>query len=175
MSESVFARVAAGDGTAINEVMKQYRGLVWSLARRLTPTRADAEDAVQEIFLDLWRSAARFDAKLGSETVFVATIARRRLIDRLRRHKLQLMMASAVELETIADADAGVSVEIMADGARATRALGLVNESQQQVIMLGVVHGLSHGEIARHTGRPIGTIKTQLRRGIARLRTALDA
>ena len=174
-STSVLERVAAGDQAAVNDVVSQYQGLVWSLARRLSPTPADAEDAVQEIFLDLWRSAARYDATVGPERVFIAMIARRRLIDRLRRHKLRPVMTSTVELDTIAHADPGTFAEIMADGARATRALGLVNKGQQQVITLGVLHGLSHGEIARCTGRPIGTIKTQMRRGITRLRDVLNA
>lgn len=173
--ELVLERVAAGDSAAVTEIVREYGALVWSLARRMSPTLADAEDAVQEIFLDLWRSAARFDPAVGPETAFVAMIARRRLIDRLRRHRLRPVMASTLELDTVAYADPGTTAEVMADGARAALALGLVNESQQQVITLGVLQGLSHAEIARHTGRPIGTIKTQMRRGIARLRDALNA
>src|SRR5262245_66294972 len=82
---SLLARVAEGDAIAVRECIARYGGLVWSIARRFE--LADAEDAVQEIFLDLWKSAARFDPNIASETAFIAMIARRRLIDRRRTRK----------------------------------------------------------------------------------------
>src|SRR5260370_2342586 len=85
MTKSVLARVAEGDARAVRECIDQFGGLVWAIARRFTRNRADAEDAVQEIFTDIWRSSGRFDPAQGSEKVFVTTIARRRLIDRWRR------------------------------------------------------------------------------------------
>ena len=84
-TESILERIAAGDANAVQECMDLYGNLVWSLARRFTRSAAEAEDAVQEVFLDVWKSAARFDAKRASEKTFVAMIARRRLIDLLRR------------------------------------------------------------------------------------------
>ena len=86
-SLSVLERIAAGDESAVRECMDQYGGLVWTLARRFSESAADAEDASQEIFLEIWKSAARFDPARGSESVFVTTVARRRLIDRLRARK----------------------------------------------------------------------------------------
>src|SRR4051794_24108813 len=84
----LLSRVASGDRAAIRETIQQYGGLVWSLARRGSVSQEDAEDAVQEIFTDVWRSAARFDVRSGTEATFIATIARRRLIDRRRsRHR----------------------------------------------------------------------------------------
>ena len=85
MSPSVLQRIAAGESSAVRECIDQYGALVWSLARRLSRTPADAEDATQEIFLDIWRSAFRYDSSQGSPQVFIAMIARRRLIDRLRK------------------------------------------------------------------------------------------
>ena len=82
---SLLARVGAGDAGAVREVLSRYGGLVWSIAKRFEPS--EAEDAVQEIFLDLWKSAGRYDAALGSEATFIATIARRRLIDRRRTRR----------------------------------------------------------------------------------------
>src|SRR5690606_28395381 len=81
---SVFERIASGDDSAVKECMDGFGGLVWSLARRYSESLADAEDAVQEIFLELWKHADRYDAAAGTEAAFVATIARRRLIDRVR-------------------------------------------------------------------------------------------
>src|ERR1043165_482447 len=82
---ALLARVAGGDPRAVRDCIARYGGLVWSIARRFEG--ADAEDAVQEIFLDLWKSAARFDPQIASEPAFVAMIARRRLIDRRRTRR----------------------------------------------------------------------------------------
>ena len=87
MSESILARIAAGDSAAAKDCIDRYGQAVWSQANRLSPTRADAEDATQEIYLDVYRSASRYDPGKGSELGFVMTIARRRLIDRIRRTK----------------------------------------------------------------------------------------
>ena len=78
---SVLPSVAAGDRSAMESCLQRYEGLVWSLARRMLGESSEAEDAVQEIFIELWRSAGRFDPDEGSEATFVATIARRRLVD----------------------------------------------------------------------------------------------
>ena len=69
MTDSVLARVAQGDARAVHECIDQFGSLIWSIARRLTRTRADAEDAVQEIFTDVWRSAGRFDPNQGNYTI----------------------------------------------------------------------------------------------------------
>jgi RNA polymerase sigma-70 factor (ECF subfamily) len=74
-------RMAAGDPLAVEGCLEKYRGLVWSMARRFAGNHADAEDVVQEIFIELWRHAGRFDAAVAAESTFVTTIARRRLIE----------------------------------------------------------------------------------------------
>ncbi|MCX5746449.1 MAG: sigma-70 family RNA polymerase sigma factor, partial [Proteobacteria bacterium] len=78
----LLARVAVGDRGALRECLDRYGGLVWSIARRFEAS--EAEDAVQEIFVDLWKSAVRYDPEVASEPTFIAMIARRRLIDRRR-------------------------------------------------------------------------------------------
>ena len=78
-------RIANGETAAIDECLDRYGGLVWSLARRLSPSPSDAEDAVQEIFVDIWRNASRFREDVASEVTFVAMLARRRLVSRMRR------------------------------------------------------------------------------------------
>ena len=84
MAEGVLKRIAAGERAAVDECLKKYGGLVWSLARRMLRNQDDAEDAVQEIFVDVWKNAGRFDEAQASETTFIAMIARRRIIDRIR-------------------------------------------------------------------------------------------
>src|SRR6201995_483920 len=112
MDLSVLQRIASGDTAAVRECLETYGPLVWSIARRMSRTPSDAEDATQEIFLDIWRSAPRYDASQGSDKVFIATIARRRLIDRLRKTNAEPPMAPVESLETVAWADPGTASEI---------------------------------------------------------------
>jgi RNA polymerase sigma-70 factor, ECF subfamily len=170
MTELVLKRIAQGDSRALRECIDQFGGLVWSIARRLTRTRADAEDAVQEIFTDLWRSANRFDAAQGSEKVFITTIARRRLIDRLRRSSSQGTTESIDEIETLTWADPGTKAETSAEAQTAARAVMQLRPEQRQVLELGLLQGLSHSEIADALQMPLGTVKTMMRRGLIQVR-----
>ena len=82
---ALLIRVAEGDPGAVREVLSRYSALVWSLASGLSKDPHEVEDVVQDIFVDVWRSAKRYDPKMASEATFIATIARRRVIDRRRR------------------------------------------------------------------------------------------
>jgi len=165
-------RIAAGDRTAIRDCIARYGGLVWSLARR--GAQNDAEDAVQEIFLDLWKSAARYDPALGVEITFVATIARRRLVDR-RRQRARTPETQTMEgfAEAAAVPSSSVPPEMGAEAALAARALDQLRPEQRQVLILTALHGLSHEEVATSTGMPLGTVKAHARRGLIRVREAL--
>jgi len=170
MTDSVLAKVAHGDQRAVRECIDQFGSLIWSIARRLTRTHADAEDAVQEIFTAIWRSASRFDPAQGSEKVFVATIARRRLIDRLRRVSKQGITESTEEIESIRWADPGTRAETSAEAQTAARAVMQLRPEQRQVLELGLLQGLSHSEIAEALQMPLGTVKTMMRRGLIQVR-----
>ncbi len=174
MADSVLTRVAQGDQAAVAECIDQFGPLVWALARRLSPNRDDAEDAVQEIFVDVWKSAARFDPAQGSEKVFITTIARRRLIDRLRRHSQLPEFAPTEELDVVGWAEPGTRGEIAIEAERAAMAVARLKPDQQKVIELAVLHGLSHSEIAAKTGMPLGTVKTQMRRGLIQVRELMQ-
>lgn len=146
--------------------MRSYGGLVWSLARRMLRNSGDAEDAVQEIFLDIWKNAGKFDPAKSSETTFVAMIARRRLIDRLRYSKRRV---AADPLDDIVNEPADRSdkkIQITVEAEQASRALNSLRPEQRQVLQLSIVQGLSHQEIAEATGMPLGTVKTHARRGL---------
>lgn len=157
----------------MQDCLNAYGGLVWSLARRLSPNQADAEDAVQEIFIDVWKSAARYDEAFASEVAFIAMIARRRLIDRLRRHERQPQISYLEEITTEPSAGYEKNIETCAEAALAARALQQLRPEQQKVIRLAVYQGLSHQEIAQATGMPLGTVKTHVRRGLIQIREAL--
>jgi RNA polymerase sigma-70 factor, ECF subfamily len=170
MKESVLARVARGDSQAVRECIDEFGGLVWAIARRMTRSRADAEDAVQEIFVDVWRSAARFDAAQGSEKVFISTIARRRLIDRMRRGRMSHLMDSDECLEDVRWAQPGNEGEIRVEAERAAAVVARLRPEQRKVLRMGLLEGMTHSEIATATGMPLGTVKTQMRRGLIQVR-----
>ena len=167
-------RIAGGDSAAVGECVAQYGALVWSLARRLSRSPADAEDATQEIFLDIWRSAARFDAAQGSDKVFIAMIARRRLIDRLRKTSAEPPMDPVEALESVAWADPGTTSETAHEAEAAARALAELRPEQRQVLELGLIHGLTQSEIATRLSMPLGTVKSFMRRGLIRVREFMN-
>lgn len=165
----LMGRVAAGDAVAMRECLSRYGNLIYSIARRFDPS--DAEDAVQEIFLDLWKSAVRFDESVASETAFVAMIARRRLIDRRRASRRRPTTEQMPDQPTMVDP--GASPDACAEAKQAARVLDQLRPEQRQVIVLSAVQGMSHGEIAAQTGMPLGTVKAHARRGLLSIRAAL--
>lgn len=133
----------------------------------------DAEDAVQEIFLDIWKNAGRFDAAQSSETTFVAMIARRRLIDRIR-FSARRISADALEDVLAEPVDrSDKTMQMTLEAGDAVKALNALRPEQRQVLQLSIVQGLSHQEIADTTGMPLGTVKTHARRGILQAREFL--
>jgi len=174
--ESIIKRIAAGDQHAVSECLDSYGGLVWSIANNWSETPADAEDATQEIFLELWKSAERYDPAIGSEAVFISTIARRRMIDRLRARERRPNTEELSEHhhDSIADPASEDIGLLAADAAIATRALAGLDAGQQEVLIMGIVEGMTHSEIAAATGKPLGTVKTQIRRGLVRVRELIE-
>ncbi len=173
MAQAILKNIAAGDRGAVDECLKKYGGLVWSLARRMLRNPDDAEDAVQEIFLDVWKNAAKFDDERSSETTFIAMIARRRLIDRIRSagRRITADAFEDVMAEPVDRADRKMQTSLEADDA--VKALNSLRPEQRQVLQLSIVQGMSHQEIAEQTGMPLGTVKTHARRGIMQAREFL--
>lgn len=169
-SEPVLLAVARGDREAVGRCIELYAPLIWTMARRMSMSAADAEDAVQEIFLDLWRYAKRFDPNVGSEKVFVSVLARRRLIDRARHMQRRLAVERPLEAGHFGHASHASAAEQDVEIAEARRILEQLPLPHQEAISLSLVEGLSHGEIATRLGWPLGTVKTVIRRGILRLK-----
>lgn len=186
---SLLQRVAAGDAGAVHACLDRYGRLVAAMARRWFDDEGQVEDVVQEVFVQVWRSAHTYDPAVASERTWIATIARRRLIDHRRK------LGSGPRIATFdaapGGADAPESPSPDEPGAigesalqRATRreesraaldALAKLDAAQRGLLVLSIVEGRSHGEIATLTGLPLGTVKTRLRAGLARLRTLLGA
>ena len=172
-SPGVLARIAAGEAAAVDDCLRCYGGLVWSLARRFSANHADAEDAVQEIFVDIWRSAPRFDPQRSAENTYITMIARRRLIDRRRRQD-RTLATTAMPIEGAVPAAATIDQhEVQDEARRARQAMQQLRPEEQQVLELALNHGLSQSEIAATTQLPLGTVKTHSRRGLMRLREML--
>jgi len=173
VTQAILKRIADGDQNAVQDCLKTYGGLVWSLARRMLRNNEEVEDAVQEIFIEVWKNAARFDPALASETTFIAMIARRRLIDKIRFSQRRI---SADSLEDILAEPAGTSekeMQMLVEGREAFKALNELRPEQRQVLQLSIIHGLTHQEIADATGMPLGTVKTHARRGLLQAREIL--
>lgn len=173
MEEPILERVARNEPGAVDEMMSRFGGLVWSLARRSCPTSAEAEDAVQEIFVEIWRTAARFDASIAGEATFVAMITRRRLIDRTRRRSRRPESVALSESSPAPEPN-NDGLEIAEEAGVASDAFEKLRPEQQKVLRLAIHHGRSHEQIAATTGMPLGTVKTHARRGLIRLRQLLE-
>jgi RNA polymerase sigma-70 factor (ECF subfamily) len=177
VSESLLPKIASGDRSAVRDCVNRYSGLVWSLARRFTASQADAEDAVQEIFISLWKSADRFDSSKSSEMTFVAMIARRRLIDLNRKRQTASRAISSQPMDTVDPVsvdDPSAQVELSDDAAEAVRVLSELPGDQQEAIRLSIYSGLTHNQIAEKMNLPLGTIKTHIRRGLVKVRERLN-
>ncbi|MBN2292607.1 MAG: sigma-70 family RNA polymerase sigma factor [Pirellulales bacterium] len=175
MSQSTLERIASGDSLAVEECLHKYSGLVWSIARKLCSNHADAEDAVQEVFIEIWRHSARFDPQVASEATYITMIARRRLIDRLRRRSRELATTSIEEEMVESTSNDEERNEIEEEAARARRFIRQLRPEQQQIIELSITHGLSQSKISEATDMPLGTVKTHARRGLIRLKELMGA
>lgn len=173
MTGAILHRIANGDATGVSDCLDKYGGLVWSIARKMLRNSDDAEDAVQEIFVDIWKNAERFDPEKSSETTFIAMIARRRLIDKIRYSTRRISADSLddVLLEPFTRADKAIEMSIEAE--EAAKAMRTLKPEQQQVLRLSIVQGMSHQEISNATGMPLGTVKTHVRRGLMHVREVL--
>lgn len=173
MSKSLLQQVALGDEQAVHDCLRTYSGLVWSLARRMCRDTAETEDAVQDIFVSLWRSAVRFDPTVASETTFVAMIARRRLIDRARKRSRDEPTVS-VEFAEPVQVPKTHTGQVSEEARRAMEVFAELGEDQQKVLRLAILQGLAHEKIATATGIPLGTVKTHIRRGLMQVRGRLS-
>ncbi len=173
MAQVILKRIASGDKTAVQDCLDNYGGLIWSLARRLSPNADEAEDAVQEIFIDIWKNAARFDEAQASETTFVAMIARRRLIDRLRKTNRQPNIDSLDDILTEPSNGRDNNLQLCVEAKEAAEAMKNLRPEQRQILHLSIVQGFSHQEIADALKMPLGTVKTHARRGLIQVREFL--
>ena len=167
---SILQQVAANDQSAMDECLNRYGGLVWALVKRRCPLQADAEDVVQEVFMDIWKNAHRYDPSIAEESTFIAMITRRRLIDRSRRQQRSVDTAPLTEVHEPASDDLP-NVELNDEAARIREIMQQLSDDERRVIELAIDRGMSQSQIAEHIKMSLGTVKSHARRGMLRLRS----
>lgn len=166
---TILQQLAAGDETAVARCLEEYGGLVWSLASKyLDGRRSEIEDAVQDAFVTVWQSASRFDPAKGSEAAFVATLARRRIIDARRRAEARQDLAGRAEARGADEVPRLTDEDVSRLGDRFVQ----LPADERTALWFVVSRGMSHREIAVVTDVPVGTVKSRLRRALLRLQQA---
>jgi RNA polymerase sigma factor (sigma-70 family) len=169
----ILERVAEGDQAAVGDFISRYGDLVWSLARRYLGTHMEAEDAVQEIFIEIWKNAGRYDRNVASEVAVISTITRRRLIDRLRNFERRPGMDSIDDQVGANQPAVAATLDDDAEVAQVERVLAGMDPKHRQILAMSLYEGYSHSEIAEALDMPLGTVKTRVRRGLMHVREQL--
>ena len=170
---ALMQRVARGDRAAVSELYDRFGTLVYRMAYQLMPSKADAEDAVQEVFVRLWQSAGQYDPSRAALVTWVMLISRRYLVDQLRRMKVRPKMAAFDEQwsaadEAVVEADDGMQREERQR--RLKQKIAALPELQREVIERAYLGGKTLREIGLELNKPVGTIKSALSRALAVLR-----
>jgi RNA polymerase sigma-70 factor (ECF subfamily) len=173
--ETLLERVALGEHAAFAEMYDRVAPRVLGLIRRLLIDAAQSEEVAQEVFLEIWRTATRFDAQRGAALSWILTMAHRRAVDRVRASQAghdRDMKVGIRDLDRDFD-QVTESVEIRIEHERVKRAMIQLTALQREAISLAYYGGYSHSEVASLLSVPIGTVKTRLRDGMIRLRDAM--
>ncbi|MGW9113278.1 ECF RNA polymerase sigma factor SigK [Microbacterium sp. NPDC055683] len=171
----LLVRVGAGDQAAFAELYDMLSGRVFGLVLRVLVDRAQSEEVLQEVFLEIWQSASRFSPNKGQGRAWILTIAHRRAVDRVRSAQASTDRDVRVGFRDLGVPFDGVAedVELRMEGRRVIAALRLLPDAQREALTLAYYGGYSQSEIAALTGSPLGTVKTRMRDGLSRLRTEM--
>ncbi|HEX4829675.1 MAG TPA: ECF RNA polymerase sigma factor SigK [Trebonia sp.] len=170
----LLAQVARGDQTAFETVYDQFAGPVYGLVRKVLRDPAQSEEVAQEVMLDVWRTASRFDPARGSATAWVMTIAHRRAIDRVRSESAATAREQKLTPDPVTGDDVAELVETALDRRRVRRCLGALTPLQSESVKLAYYGGYTYQQVAELLKVPLGTIKTRIRDGLIRLRDCME-
>lgn len=179
-SPALLAQVAAGEVRAFEQLYDQHSPLLYGLLLRMLGSAEDAQEVLQETFVQIWNRAAQYDASRGSELAWLISITRSRGIDRLRsrRVRAEREQEAAVEISksaSVVDSRGAFDDVLDAERGLAVRqALSELPESQRKALELSYFEGLSQTEIAAKLNEPLGTIKTRMQLGMKKLRDRLQ-
>lgn len=166
--------VARGDEEALAQLYDQYRVILFGLLMRILNDREEAEDVLQEVFMQVWRRARDFDENRGKPFTWLVTLARSRGIDRLRSLGARERVAVAATREGSEESSDAASDAFRSEQQQLVRsALAQLPEEQKRPLVLAYFDGLTQTEIAEKLGAPLGTVKTRMRTGMGKLREIL--
>jgi len=168
-------RLEAREPDALEALYGRYSAYVMGIALRILGSREEAEEVVQDVFWQLWKSSLCYDPARGRFSTWLFSVARNRSIDRLRASNRTPLRSAAEELDRLPSNDDQEGEAYLVERQKEVRAqLELLPSEQRAAIELAFFRGLSHGEIAEQTGEALGTIKSRIRRGLLRLRQGLE-
>ena len=172
---ALLLRVASGDQRAFGDLYDLIAPRMLGLVRHVLRDHAQSEEVVQEVLLEVWQTAPRFDPNKGKAVTWMLTMAHRRAIDRVRSAQSSRVRDTRIGIrDLVRDYDSvAESVEIRIEHDRVEKALGRLTELQKQAVELAYYGGYSHREVSDLLGVPMGTVKTRLRDGMTRLREEL--
>ena len=170
----LLARVARGDQAAFEAVYDQFAGPVYGLVRKVLRDPAQSEEVAQEVLLEVWRTASRFDPARGSAAAWMMTIAHRRAVDRVRSETAAVAREQRLTPGPVTGDDVAELVETKLDRQRVRRCLAALTQLQAESVKLAYYGGYTYPQVAELIGAPLGTIKTRIRDGLIRLRDCME-
>jgi len=171
--------IQAGDPDALSQLYDRYNGIVKALILRIIHNDSEADDLLQEVFLEIWNQAKNFSAQKGKPLGWMVTLTRRRAIDALRKRqayaRAEERLQAEPERQPLAWVQNTTAEDIISGDTRALmgKVISSLPEAQQQVIDLAFFQGMSQREIAAHTNIPLGTVKTRLELGLKKIYDSL--
>ena len=173
-NDSILARIAAGEDGSFELLIEKYGNPVWSIGKKFLYRQSDVEDAVQEVFIAIWKSADKFDSSKAKEITFVSMIARRRFIDHLRKISKHKNLESIDEDNSTHQLYKESMLNESTDLQLIKNAIKSLDIDDQELLNLSIYQGYSHSEISKLLNLPLGTVKTKIRRNLIKLQEVFE-
>ncbi len=176
---ALLARVALGDVRSFEELYRQSASHLYAVTLRIVRNRSIAEEILQEAFVNVWHHAASYDATRSQPLTWLTSVVRNRALDHVRKRDIETITLARDDGDDVDfPVDGPTPIEMLeraAEGRAIRDCMETLDGATKQAIALAFFHGLSHGALASQLGQPLGTVKSWIRRGLAKLRRCLDA